>query len=197
MTKYTTPTTAVDLVALRIIDGRVHVALIEREYDPYAGSLALPGVFLSEQELVIDALTRAGNKAGLRISGEPVSLGYRDSRDRDPRRRVISLPHVVFNPQYDETTQWFPVSELPDVVFDHSDIICDAVKSVSSVDTIRPLFYDGETPSGAMTAPAVKAILDDVSTAPSAILRTMKKLYTETGDKAFPPGGGRPAVVFV
>ena len=74
-------------------------------------------------------------ETGLKI-GEVHQIGAYSRVDRDPRGRTITVAYlaVVDTPiavkgQDDAAkAQWFPLSALPELAFDHADIMRDAIK---------------------------------------------------------------------
>lgn len=116
-----------------------HVLLIERDYDPYAGHLALPGGYVDPHELPADAARRELlEETGLDLApGELVQVGLYADPDRDPRGRVISVAYVCELPIMPtptagddaRTANWVPVPTALDsaLAFDHHRILRDAL----------------------------------------------------------------------
>ncbi|HPZ49486.1 MAG TPA: hypothetical protein PLA44_06475, partial [Propionibacteriaceae bacterium] len=81
---------SVDVLAVRLADGQVQFATIERSQDPFLGQPALPGVLLLEGERLAHAGQRAlVGKAGLNsvATGQLVVF---DEPSRDPRGATLS-----------------------------------------------------------------------------------------------------------
>src|SRR5512138_574668 len=127
----------VDVVALTIRDGRLHVLLVERGEHPYAGRRALPGGFVREESLDEAALRELVEETGLRPGSGALDrvhleqLSTFGSPDRDPRMRVISVAYLAFAPSLPDPRSggdadaagWVPVDEAVELAFDHDEIL--------------------------------------------------------------------------
>lgn len=127
---YRYPRPAVTVDAIVMAAGN-QLLLIRRKKDPYAGMWALPGGFMDMNETLEEACSRElYEETGLKL---PQMKQFRvfDAPDRDPRQRTLSVVHFA-NVDYpmkanggDDASEarWFPVDQLPDLAFDHSEII--------------------------------------------------------------------------
>ncbi len=97
----------VDVVALTIRDGQLHVLLVRRGEPPHEDRWALPGGFVSSQEDLLEAAVRelaeeTGLLAGSGEPPEPVhleQLATYGTPGRDPRMRVVSVAYLAFGPE--------------------------------------------------------------------------------------------------
>ena len=110
------------------------VLLIKRGKDPFAGQWALPGGFVDMDEDLPDAALRElEEETGVRDI-KIKQLGAYGSVNRDPRHRTISVVYYGFVDKevsvqgMDDAADagWFAIDKLPELAFDHSQILNDA-----------------------------------------------------------------------
>ena len=107
------------------------VLLIKRGKAPFAGAWALPGGFVDMTESCEAAVRRElAEETGLE-GVELRFLHYFDAVDRDPRERTLALScwgvadsAAVVNGADDAAdARWHPVAQLPELAFDHAQVI--------------------------------------------------------------------------
>ncbi|MEV7082426.1 NUDIX hydrolase [Streptomyces sp. NPDC093516] len=113
-----------------------HVLLIERGWDPFEGRWALPGGHVDVGETSRAAAARElEEEAGITVPADDLrQVGAFDTPGRDPRGRYVSvaytatLPTPVQPTAGDDATaaRWWPLTALPDLAFDHADILARA-----------------------------------------------------------------------
>jgi 8-oxo-dGTP diphosphatase len=133
----------VDLVILTLRAAALHVLLVERGVEPYAGMMALPGGFLRDAAEPIAAAARRelAEEAGLDADGLHLEeFGVYGDPGRDPRGRVVSVAHLAIAPRLPEPVastdaadaRWAPAEDVLEsrlaVAFDHQRIIADGVE---------------------------------------------------------------------
>ena len=125
---YPRPAVTVDAI---LISKQNSVLLIERGRDPFKGKWALPGGFIDMDESLETACRRElEEETGLRV-GELTQFKAYGAVDRDPRGRTISvvfysLPDEELVPKAGDDAakaQWFPIDQLPELAFDHQQIL--------------------------------------------------------------------------
>lgn len=114
------------------------VLLIERGWDPHAGCWALPGGHVDKGESSLDASVRElEEETGITVPASDMrQVGAFDAVGRDPRGRYVSvaytatLPALIEPAAGDDATgaRWWPLAALPDLAFDHAEIVAEAVK---------------------------------------------------------------------
>lgn len=121
-----------DPVILAPLKGALHVLLVRRGQEPQRGKWSLPGGFVSDKESPeITAQRKLTEKTGVgNIYLEQLHT-YAEPK-RDPRGWIPSVAYLaLINAtvlRTDVEAGWFPVSDLPDMAFDHVRIIADGVE---------------------------------------------------------------------
>ncbi len=126
---------AVDCVIFGYENGELKVLLYPRGFEPAIGKWSLLGGFVDGNETLGDAARRIlFNTTGLQnIYQEQV---YAFSKiDRDPAGRVISVAYYALiridqqdaNLVREHGAHWWPVSKLPKLIFDHREMIKNAL----------------------------------------------------------------------
>ncbi|WP_327089023.1 NUDIX hydrolase [Nonomuraea sp. NBC_01738] len=147
----------VDVVALTIRDRRLHVLIVERGVEPFAGGWALPGGFIRPDEDLAQAAARElAEETGLDTPPSHIEqLASYGAPARDPRMRVVSVSYLAFAPDLPEphagtdaaAAAWLALDDLPELAFDHRRILDDGVERARSKLEYTPLAtaFAGET----------------------------------------------------
>lgn len=107
------------------------VLLIQRGKDPFKNKWALPGGFIEMDETLEKACIRElQEETGLKVKKMTQFKAY-DAIDRDPRHRTISVIYfveikgkqAVKGSDDAAKAEWFPINELPELAFDHEQIL--------------------------------------------------------------------------
>jgi 8-oxo-dGTP diphosphatase len=133
----------VDLAVLTLRAGTLHVLLVERGQEPYAGRWALPGGFVRPDESAESAARRElAEETGLAdVSGLHLEqLRTYSDPDRDPRMRVVSVVFTALLPNAPEAhggsdaaqARWTPYDRAGPLAFDHDRILADARERVGA-----------------------------------------------------------------
>lgn len=138
--KYPRPAVTADCIVITK-EPDPKVLLIERGDEPFKGCWAFPGGFMNMDETTEQcAIRELEEETGLRVS-DVHQIGAYSKVNRDPRGRTITVAYlaivdepIAVNGQDDAAkAQWFPLSVLPKLAFDHDEIILDAVKKYKEV----------------------------------------------------------------
>ncbi|MFD4510491.1 NUDIX domain-containing protein [Streptomyces sp. NPDC058457] len=133
----------VDLAVLTLRAGALHVLLVERGQEPYAGQWALPGGFVLPRESAETAARRElAEETGLSdVSGLHLEqMRTYSEPDRDPRMRVVSVAFTALLPDAPEPhgggdaaqARWLPYDPGRPLAFDHVRILADAHERVGA-----------------------------------------------------------------
>ena len=135
--KYPRPAVTADCVVITK-ENEPKVLLIQRGNEPFKGPWAFPGGFMNMDETTEQCAVRElEEETGLKIS-EIKQIGAYSKVDRDPRGRTVTVAYlaIIDKPEavkgLDDAAkaQWFPISNLPELAFDHEEIMKDAKKLI-------------------------------------------------------------------
>jgi len=139
--EYPHPAVTVDIVIFTVRNDALKVLLIKRALQPFQGEWALPGGFLtSDESLEQGARRELEEETG--VTGVYLEQLYTFGRpDRDPRERVITVAYYALIPSDKlelraasdaEGVSWFGVDELPELAFDHTEILQAAMQRLAA-----------------------------------------------------------------
>jgi 8-oxo-dGTP diphosphatase len=133
---YPRPMVTADVAVLRL-EAEPEILLVRRKHPPYQSSWALPGGFMEMEETLEEAARRElSEETGLE-AGELIRFDTYDAPDRDPRGRTITQvfitvwKSVMGIPAAGSDAgelRWFPLAALPELAFDHGQIIQDVIR---------------------------------------------------------------------
>ena len=130
----------------------VAVLLIQRKYEPFKNSWAIPGGFVLEDESLEEGVKRELlEETGISVNyleqlytfGEP---------GRDPRQRIVSVAYfgLVKASLYQqlkastdaENAKWFSIKNLPSLAFDHKEILAVAIERLRTKVRYQPIGFE-------------------------------------------------------
>lgn len=130
---YVPPILTVDAIIFQLIEASLSVLLIKRAKEPFKDMWALPGGYNAVGETTKEATSRVLKiKAGTETKDLKLieQLYTFDTVARDPRGHAVSVTYMGLGkdlvPEGSATThtpQYFPVSNLPHLAYDHKNII--------------------------------------------------------------------------
>ncbi len=139
--EYPHPAVTVDVVIFTIRNDDLKVLLIKRALEPFVGRWALPGGFVEIDESLVDAAKRELREETGVAAAYLEQLYTFGAPKRDPRERVISVAYYALMPSDAleikaasdaEGVGWFGIGELPELAFDHSEILGMALTRLSA-----------------------------------------------------------------
>ncbi len=107
------------------------ILLIKRLNEPFKDCWALPGGFVDENEDLEQAARRELFEETNIETDEMTQIGAFGKPNRDPRGHMISVAYqtnlidnqIVKAKDDAKEVKWFSINDLPDLAFDHFDII--------------------------------------------------------------------------
>lgn len=141
----------VDCVVFGFDEGELKVLLIQRALEPFKGKWALPGGFVRVEETVDEAARRElAEETGLEnvFLEQLYTFG---TVDRDPRERVVSVAYYALVKLSDHrakaatdaaSAEWFPVSKVPKLAFDHAEILATALERLKGKVRYQPIGFE-------------------------------------------------------
>ena len=136
--EYPRPAITADCVVIAR-ENEPKVLLIQRGNEPFKGCWAFPGGFMNMDETTEQcAIRELEEETGLKVT-EIKQIGAYSKVDRDPRGRTVTVAYLAISDKIEAvnglddaaTAQWFPISNLPKLAFDHEEIMRDAKRLVS------------------------------------------------------------------
>lgn len=141
---------AIDCIIFGFSEGELSLLLLKRNFEPAMGEWSLMGGFVQEGESTDDAAKRVlAELTGLdNVYMEQV--GSFGAIDRDPGERVISIAYyaLVNINEYDRelvhqhNAFWVNINELPQLVFDHPQMVEQARKLMQQKASTEPIGFN-------------------------------------------------------
>ncbi len=122
---------ALDCIIFGFDRSGLKLLLIKRDFEPEKGNWSLMGGFLNRDESLDDAADRILHKlTGLKNVYLEQLYGFGEV-DRDPVERTISIAYyaLINIRSHDKelmdkySARWFPIDDLPDLIFDHNEMV--------------------------------------------------------------------------
>jgi 8-oxo-dGTP diphosphatase len=141
----------VDCVVFGFDESELKVLLIQRALEPFKGKWALPGGFVRVDETLDEAARRElAEEAGLKDVFLEQLYTFGAIR-RDPRERVVSVAYYALVKLSDHRAKaatdaanadWFPISKVPKLAFDHADILATALARLKGKVRYQPIGFE-------------------------------------------------------
>lgn len=126
------------------------ILLIQRDFEPQKGEWSLMGGFLKKDENLDEAAARVLYQlTGLHdIYMEQLSVF--SEIDRDPADRTVSIAYFALINTSDHnqelvdhhSAQWFNLSELPELIFDHNKMVKKAIQRLQYKTSVQPIGFE-------------------------------------------------------
>lgn len=141
---------AIDCIIFGFSEGELSLLLLKRNFEPAMGEWSLMGGFVQEGESTDDAAKRVlAELTGLdNVYMEQV--GAFGAIDRDPGERVVSIAYnaLININEYDRelvyqhNAFWVNINELPQLVFDHPQMVEQARKLMQQKASTEPIGFN-------------------------------------------------------
>lgn len=128
----------------------LQILLIKRKYEPFKDTWALPGGYVKENETLEEAVIReATEEAGIMDKPYLEQLYTFGNVYRDPRGRTVSVAYyglmntTTLHASTDALeAKWFSINYLPNLAFDHKEIIEIAITRLRSKIKYQPIGFE-------------------------------------------------------
>ena len=133
--KYPRPAVTADCIVITR-EAEPKVLLIQRGSEPFKGRWAFPGGFMNMDETTEQcAIRELEEETGLQVNNV-IQIEAYSKVDRDPRGRTVTVaylaildrPLAVIGQDDAAKAEWWPLSNLPELAFDHDKIMQDAIR---------------------------------------------------------------------
>lgn len=149
---YPRPLVTVDCVIFGLDESsRLKVLLIQRKNEPFKDLWALPGGFVEMDEPLKQAALRELEEETGVVDVFVEQLYTFGNPGRDPRGRVISVAYYALVNLEEHPVQaasdarhvrWFEVEELPQLAFDHQEILQVAIQRLRAKVRYQPIGFE-------------------------------------------------------
>ncbi|HBF87962.1 MAG TPA: NUDIX hydrolase [Bacteroidales bacterium] len=135
--EYPRPAVTVDCIIIRNTL-KPEILLIKRKFEPFKDSWALPGGFVDSNETLEQAAIRELEEETNITDIDLLQMHAFSELNRDPRGQTISIvfygfthsSHVAVANDDAKEVNWFLLNKLPELAFDHAEIINRFTKTI-------------------------------------------------------------------
>lgn len=141
---------SVDCIIFGFDKEGLKILLIKRDFAPEKGKWSLMGGFLNKSESLNGAAIRVLNRyTGLQDIYMEQLYAYSEV-DRDPVDRTISVAfYALINIENHDTdlikdheAEWFSISKMPKLIFDHDEMVAHAVRRLRYRTSTKPVGFE-------------------------------------------------------
>ena len=173
---------AVDCIIFGFDGTQLKALLIKRGFEPEKGKWSLMGGFVREDEGTDDAANRVLNQlTGMKGIYMEQLCAFGDV-DRDSAGRVISIAYFAlinisdYNKQLqlEHEAKWFPLSESPELIFDHQKLLLKAQERLREKVACNPIGFELLPPK--FTLPRLQSLYEAIYEMPFDRRNFIKKM---------------------
>jgi ADP-ribose pyrophosphatase YjhB (NUDIX family) len=197
---------AVLAAVLQVREEKLQALLWQRGRQPFAGDWALPGGVLSADETLEQSLRRhLAEKVDVRELSHLEQLETRSDPNRNPARRELATGYLGLvpsglDPRVPADTRWHPLGELPELAYDHEEILLGARERLRAKLSYTNLGFALAPPSFTLAELRdlyAAALGHPVSATNLQRVLLRRDLLEDTGQRRrYGSGGGRPAAIY-
>ena len=141
---------ALDCIIFGFDENELKLLLIKRGFEPEIGKWSLMGGFLRAEESLDQAAARVlENLTGLTNVYMEQTHTY-GAPERDPVSRTLSVAYyaLIRTDLYDQQlaanygAQWFPINQIPALIFDHNQMVRDALEVLKFKSKAFPIGFE-------------------------------------------------------
>lgn len=143
---------AVDAVVFGYQNNTLYVLLIQQKFGSLNTYWALPGGLVQEDESLLEAVKRElKEETNVSVNYLEQLYTFGDDISRDPRNRVVSVAYFALVDPSKLTLKadtdadhaaWIEVNKMPNLAFDHNEIVQKAIQRLQSKLTYQPVGFD-------------------------------------------------------
>jgi hypothetical protein len=141
---------AVDCIIFGFDEAKIKLLVFQRKVAPEKGNWSLLGRFVGLEESVVNAATKVVEESTGLKNIYLEELGTYGDVERDPGARVVSIAHyaLIRVDEYNRTSveafnaKWFDFEELPRLIFDHQQMVIDALDKLKRKVRYRPIGFE-------------------------------------------------------
>lgn len=129
------PVLTIHVVIFTLREGGLHVLLTPCNEPPFENAWALPGSLMQMDESLEQTASRKLEEMTGVVNSYLEQLYTYGEIGRDPRGRVVTVAYFALLPadaplcaESSNQARWFPVERLPELAFDHHEIIAYALR---------------------------------------------------------------------
>ncbi len=159
---------ALDCIIFGFDRSGLKLLLIKRDFEPEKGNWSLMGGFLNRDESLDQAADRVLHKlTGLKNVYLEQLYGFGEV-DRDPVERTVSIAYyaLINIREHDKelmdkySARWFPIDDLPDLIFDHNQMVRAAKRRLKYRASHEPVGF--ELLPEKFTMPELQILYEDI-----------------------------------
>lgn len=140
---------AADCIIFGFDGENLKILLVQRNFEPKKGEWSLMGGFINDKESSDQAASRVLNTLTGLENIYLEQLNTYTEIDREPTARIMSISYYALinikdNIQINEkyNAKWFDLQNRPDLIFDHNEMVHDAILRLRRRATTRPIGFE-------------------------------------------------------